>query len=118
MKKVSKKKKLMYGKDENFPNFHPSVSVPISPDLNCGLCPAGARANVKHTNSDHEKLARPHHVHDSFSVGKHLEHHLLLSLGGRFVFRMRARMNDSVHVEVEIVKLLHSRVNLRSKKKP
>ena len=33
------------------------------------------------------------------------DHHLVLVLGGGFILRMRARVDDPVHVEVQVVEL-------------
>lgn len=57
------------------------------------------------TNCNHQDLSRSHHVDNAIGVPEYLEHHLLLILGGGSVLRMRARMNDTVHVEVKVVKL-------------
>ena len=57
-------------------------------------------------NGHVEQLARPHDGHQTINVLKNLRHHLILVLRGRLVFRVAARMDDSIHVEVEIVKLI------------
>ena len=71
------------------------------------------RRGNEHTNSDHQNLAWPCHVDDAVGILEDLDHHLLLVLGGGLVLGMRAGMNDAVHVQVEVVKLLAIGIRLR-----
>ena len=51
----------------------------------------------------HQRL--PDDPKETVNALKDGDHHLVLVLGGGFVLRMRARVDDPVHVEVQVVEL-------------
>ena len=65
------------------------------------------------TNRNHEQLAGPHHVDNPVSVLEDLNHHLLLIFGRRSILGMRAGMDDTIHIEIEVIKLFAVRVGAR-----
>ena len=56
-------------------------------------------------NGHVEQLPWPDNGKESVNALEDGDHHLVLVLGSRLVLRMCARMNDSVHVQVQIVEL-------------
>lgn len=57
------------------------------------------------TDSDHEQLAGPCHVDHSVGVLEDLNHHLLLILWWGSVLGMRAGMDDTIHIQIQVVGL-------------
>lgn len=57
----------------------------------------------KLTNCDHEQLPRADHVYNTIGIFEDLQHHLLLVLGRWTVLGMRTGMDDTVHIQIEIV---------------
>ena len=60
-----------------------------------------------------QHLAGAHHRHEAVDVKADVGKHLVLGLGGRDVFRVHARVDDAVHIEVQVVKLDAVGVGLR-----
>lgn len=71
------------------------------------------RQKLQHTDSDHQKLPRADHVHHTVGVLEDLQHHLLLVRRWRLSFRMSTWVNDTVHIQVQIVHLISIGVGTR-----
>lgn len=67
---------------------------------------------TRHTDSNHQNLPWPHHVYHPFRVLEDFQHHFLLSLRRRLVLGVGARVDDAVHVEVQVVHFLAVGVRL------
>lgn len=60
----------------------------------------------RHSVNGHvEDFAWPHDAEEAIDAIENGDHHFVLVLRRRFILRMRTRMYNAVHVEVEIVKL-------------
>eukprot|EP00968_Pinguiococcus_pyrenoidosus_P005029 scaffold327_cov257-Pinguiococcus_pyrenoidosus.AAC.6 len=63
----------------------------------------GARRHS--VDGQEEQAARPHRVEEPVHVVAHVAKHLLFRLRSRSILRMRARVDDPVHVDVQVVEL-------------